>query len=272
MIWMYITNDVRLAKVAHAAGVQRIFVDWEVLGKKDRQGHLDTVQSDHTVEDAHRIRRSVPSAELMVRLNPLHSDTPDEVEAAISAGTDLVMLPMFRNSLEVIELAKMVDNRVGIVPLFETPESLDHVEEIARIASVPEIYVGLNDLHLALGMRFMFEPLADGMLEHLPAVTKSAGVRFGIGGIARAGEGLVSGEMVLGEHVRLGSHSVILSRTFFRPQEDSLEDPGVVFEMELLKLVEAEQYLLQRSPIDVERDCSKFRQMVDQVARSANNG
>ena len=37
---------------------------------------------------------------------------------------------------------------------------------------------------------------------------------FGFGGIARIGEGDLPSDNILGEHVRLGSTSVILSRTF----------------------------------------------------------
>ena len=37
---------------------------------------------------------------------------------------------------------------------------------------------------------------------------------FGFGGIARIGEGDLPSDNILGEHVRLGSQSVILSRTF----------------------------------------------------------
>ena len=38
--------------------------------------------------------------------------------------------------------------------------------------------------------------------------------KFGFGGIARIGEGDLPSDNILGEHVRLGSQSVILSRTF----------------------------------------------------------
>ena len=37
---------------------------------------------------------------------------------------------------------------------------------------------------------------------------------FGFGGIARIGDGMLPAEKILAEHIRLGSSSVILSRTF----------------------------------------------------------
>ncbi|MDQ7057301.1 MAG: aldolase/citrate lyase family protein [Ghiorsea sp.] len=263
MQYMYITNDPQLAKIIVQEGVQRIFIDWEVLGKQERQGHLDTVMSKHTYEDAVLMRKAVPEAELMVRLNPMHEGTAKEVEKAISAGADLLMLPMFYSVEEVRTLSEMVDGRVGIVPLFETPESLRCVESIAALPSIHEIYIGLNDLHLALGLDFMFEPLVSGMLDDASACAKKAGLRFGFGGVARADEGDVSGAMVLGEHLRLGSNSVILSRTFYRADEDK-ESAGQVFQRELKKLRNAEETLKMR---DKERQGEDFERFAGAVMK-----
>ena len=52
---MYITNRPEVANIAENAGVDRIFVDMEYIGKEKRQGGLDTVQSHHTVEDVKKI-------------------------------------------------------------------------------------------------------------------------------------------------------------------------------------------------------------------------
>jgi hypothetical protein len=48
---MYITNDPKVARIAADAGVDRIFVDMEVMGKAQRQGHMDSVKSFHTFAD-----------------------------------------------------------------------------------------------------------------------------------------------------------------------------------------------------------------------------
>ena len=264
--FMFITNDPRLAKVVHAAGVERIFVDWEVLGKKERQGHLDTVQSQHTLKDLVAVRKAVPGAELMTRLNPLHSGTAREVEAAIEAGSDLLMLPMFRTVEEVVELANLVGGRAGIVPLFETPESTPLVEEICALDNVTELYVGLNDLHLGLKMDFIFQPLAEGLLEDFARTVKDSGKRLGFGGVARAEEGDITGTMVLGEHLRLHSDSVILSRTFYRPQENV--DAEQVFVDGIRKLRDAERNLAQRSGVEIANDHRHFCAEVMRIAES----
>lgn len=68
---MYITNRPEIAQIAETAGVDRIFVDMEYIGKADRQGGMDTVQSHHTIEDVRALRAAIETAELLVRVNPI---------------------------------------------------------------------------------------------------------------------------------------------------------------------------------------------------------
>ncbi|MEO0386814.1 MAG: aldolase, partial [Pseudomonadota bacterium] len=100
------------------------------------------------------------------------------------------------------------------IPLLETAAGVALVAEILAGPRPAEVYFGLNDLSLDLGRDFMFEPLAEGMLDAPAALLCAAGVPFGLGGVARVGTGAVPAELVLGEHVRLGSDRVILSRGF----------------------------------------------------------
>ena len=56
---MYITNDPNVARIAADAGVDRIFIDMEVLGKAARRGGMDTVQSHHVLTDIARVRAAI---------------------------------------------------------------------------------------------------------------------------------------------------------------------------------------------------------------------
>ena len=57
---MYITNNPIVAGIAQDAGVDRIFLDMEYIGKAERQCGLDTVLCSHTIEDIAAVRiRSV---------------------------------------------------------------------------------------------------------------------------------------------------------------------------------------------------------------------
>ncbi len=258
---MFITNNPELAKRLNEAGVERIFVDWEVNGKLARQGHLDTVISGHTPEDAKLVRQAVPNAELLIRINPFYNGTEREIQQAIDIGADLIMLPMFRTYEEVQKTVEFINGRARFVPLFETVAGLECYKDIIELKGVYEIYVGLNDLHLELNHKFMFEPLVQGLLEDIAMDTKGKGLKFGFGGIARVNEGLISGSMVLSEHARLHSDIVILSRTFYRPDEENTQAYSI-FRDEIKLLRHEENIMINRTVDKVRADSVKFRNAV----------
>lgn len=217
---MYITNKPAVAKIAEQAGVDWIFLDMEFIGKDTRQGGLDTVQNHHTVKDVTNIKAAVKKAKVLVRVNPIHealSDYPsskDEIDATIKAGADIVMLPFFKTVEEVKQFISYVDGRAKTLLLMETVEAANLVDEILEVPGIDMIHLGLNDMHLELGMKFMFELLANGTVEKLGNKIKAKGIPFGFGGIATLDGGALPGSMVLKEHVRLGSSMVIVSRSF----------------------------------------------------------
>lgn len=255
-----ITNDAEFARRCDALEGLRLFVDLERIGKAQRQAGRNTFISIHEVDDVARIRDSLRRSRLMVRVNPLHEGSPAEVDAVLARGADLLMLPMFSTAAELARFAALVAGRAPIVPLLETAAALDCLDEWIVTPGLGEIYVGLNDLHISLGCRFMFEPLADGLVDRVAAAAKRQGLPFGFGGIARMSEGFVCGRDVLAEHLRLGSSSVILSRTFNRPED------ALTFEEAVAALRRAERELSTRDPQAVEADRSRVAAKVRQVA------
>ena len=217
---MYITNRPEIAEIAESFGVDRIFVDMEYIGKAERQCGMDTVQSHHTVEDIKNIKNTVSSADVMVRVNPIHnstesySSTETEIEQAVKAGADILMLPYFKTADEVKRFIDAVGGRARTLPLLETPEAVQNVDEILNIKGIDEIFIGLNDLSLGYGKKFMFELLSDGTVERLCNKFKQSGIPYGFGGIASIGKGMLPSEYVIKEHYRLGSTCAILSRSF----------------------------------------------------------
>ena len=217
---MYITNKPAVAKIAESVGVDWIFIDMEFIGKDSRQGGLDTVQNHHTVEDVKNIRKVITKAKLLVRVNPIHDSltgypsSKEEIKAVIEAGADIIMLPFFKTVKEVKQFIGFVGGRAKTCLLLETAEAAILIDEILKIPGIDMIHIGLNDLHLELGMKFMFQLLSDGVVEQLGNKIKAAGIPFGFGGIARLDSGILPGADVLKEHVRLGSSMVIVSRSF----------------------------------------------------------
>lgn len=217
---MYITKRPEVALIAEEAGVDWIFVDMEFIGKDSRQGGLDTVQNHHTVEDVAIIKAAVNKAEVLVRVNPIHETMGDypsseeEIDAAIKAGADIVMLPFFKTVAEVERFIRIVDGRAKVCLLVETPEAATLLKQIVAIPGIDMIHLGLNDMHLALGMKFMFELLADGSVDKWTSIIREAGIQYGFGGLASLNGGAVPGRMILKEHYRVGSQMVIVSRAF----------------------------------------------------------
>lgn len=217
---MYITNRPEVAQIAEAAGVDRIFVDMEYIGKQARQGGMDTVQSHHTIDDIKKIKNTVKKSEVMVRINPIHDATSEynsskeEIDAVVEAGADIIMLPYFKTAEEVAAFVKLVDGRAKTLPLVETPEAAEVIDDILKIQGIDEIFVGLNDMSLGYGKKFMFELLTDGTVEKLCLKFKLRGIPYGFGGIAALGKGMLPAEHIIKEHYRLGSTCVILSRSF----------------------------------------------------------
>ena len=229
---MYITNRPDIAQIAESSGVDRIFVDMEYIGKADRQGGLDSVQNHHTVEDVRNIKQAVQSAEVLVRVNPIHPASTEycsseqEIDDVIRAGADIIMLPYITDVSQVKEFLRLVGGRAKTMPLIETPKAVEQIDEILSLDGIDEIYIGLNDLSLGYHMKFMFELLANGTVEELCLKSKLHGIPYGFGGIASLGKGMLPSEYIIREHYRLGSTCAILSRSFCNV--DKVQHIGII--------------------------------------------
>lgn len=211
---MILVADPTSAAEAQNAGIDRIFYDLEFIGKAERQHGRNTVMSNNSIDDIPAVRRVVTTSELLVRTNPIHAYSKNEVDKAIEYGADILMLPMVIDHHDVEQYVEMVNGRAKVCIMIETAASMARLDKILSVKGVNEIFVGLNDLHISMGLRFMFELLSGGLVEYIANKCTNAGMPFGFGGIARIGEGDLPSDYILGEHVRLGSQSVILSRTF----------------------------------------------------------
>jgi len=234
---IFITNDPWRAQMAEQAGVDRVMIDLEIIGKSERQRNFDTLISRHSVSDVNRLRSVLNRALLMVRINPMHDYARDEIQACTAAGADILMLPMISHPAEARHFVQIVGGRSKTCLLLETGGALARLRDIVSVPGIDEVHIGLNDLHLALKLDFMFEVVSGGLIDYMAQTIRRRGLRFGIGGIARLGHGLVSPELILSEHVRLGSSQVILSRDYNRIFDECREELIVgVFRREIEEL------------------------------------
>ena len=241
MEFIFITNNPEMAAYAQKAGVERIMVDLEYIGKKERQGHLDTLISHHSLQDIKKVRKAIYRSKLMVRINPLYEGSKREIDEAISSGAEIIMLPMFKSTWEVEKFISLINNKAKNILLFETSQALVRVDDILKIGGIDEAYIGLNDLHLSMGLDFMFELLSGGIVEYLGNAFKKYNIRWGFGGIAKIGQGDLPAEYILAEHVRLNSQMVILSRTLHEKSQTVQDLKKANFIKEVQKLREKEE-------------------------------
>ena len=211
---MILAADPQSAIEAQNAGVDRIFYDLEWIGKAERQHGRNTVKSNNNIDNIPAVRKVLNKSELLVRTNPIHAYSKEEVEKAIAYGADVLMLPMVMDHHDVEQYVEMVAGRAKVCIMIETAAAMARLDKILAVPGVDELFIGLNDLHISMGLTFMFELLSDGLVEYIAQKCNKVGMPFGFGGIARIGEGDLPSDNILGEHVRLGSTSVILSRTF----------------------------------------------------------
>ncbi|MEL7568506.1 MAG: aldolase/citrate lyase family protein [Clostridiaceae bacterium] len=241
---MYITNNAEIAKIAEKSDVDWIFIDLEINGKEERQGHLDTVISHHNINDVKRIKNVLNRSVLLVRVNPIFDGSKAEIDKVIDDGADIVMLPFFKTKEEVATFVDIVGGRAKTCLLLETPEAVNNIDNILGLSGIDYIHIGLNDLHLGYGMKFMFELLADGTVEKICSKIKDKGIPYGFGGIAQLGQGDLPTEHVIAEHHRIGSSMAILSRSFCNVNKvESINEAEKVFDRGVSEIREFEEQL-----------------------------
>jgi 2-keto-3-deoxy-L-rhamnonate aldolase RhmA len=216
MIFSLITNAPDLAKAAESAGIHRIMIDLEVHGKAKRQAGKNLFLSSHRLADVALIKQSTVTANLVVRINPLHEKSGEEIDQVIQAGADYIMLPFFRDGAQVVKFQALVADRVDSILLFETGEAVAKLDEILKLSSCDEIHIGLNDLSLSLGRSNIFDLFLDGTIESIASILRSHGKPFGIGGVGalRRMDLPVSPLVFFMEQIRLGASRGWLGRSF----------------------------------------------------------
>jgi len=268
---LYITNNTKIAQIAQKAGVDWIFVDLEIKGKKERQKGRNTVISAHTIEDVKKLRKVINNSKLLVRINSIGDWSKEEINRVIKAGADIIMLPYFKTKEEVEKFINLVDKKVETCILVETMEAVENIDKILQVKGINYIHIGLNDIHIQRKTHFMFEFLADGYIDILAEKIKNKNIPFGFGGVAHMQSDLLPlARDIIAEHYRVGSTGVILSRSFIQYQKG--QDINE-FEREFIKKVQElrevekklqnqDKYFFERNKEIVKQDIYKVRDII----------
>ena len=266
---MYITNDPEVALIAEKYGVDRIWIDLETLGKEERQKDMDTVKSEHTIEDIEKIKPLLSTSQMLVRVNPWNERSVEEINDVVNAGADIIILPMWKDVDTVKNFLNCIDGRTKTTLLLETKEAVECIDEVLDLGGFDEIHIGLNDLHLSYGMTFMFELLADGTVDRLCSKFKEKGILYGFGGIAKLGAGLLPSEDVIMEHYRIGSTRAILSRSFCNANSiGDINEIDRLFSKNMKVIKEYEEQLINISDVELEKNRENIKKIVKKIVKS----
>ncbi len=268
---MYITNNPEIAEIAENAGVDRIFIDLETLGKEERQHNMDTVKSFHCTSDIGKVKTVLTKAELLVRINKIYPGSENEINKVIEQGADVVMLPYFKTVEEVKRFLDIIAGRVKTTLLLETPEAVELLDEILGLDGIDEVHIGLNDLHLGYHRKFMFELLADGTVEKICSKLKLSNKKYGFGGIAALGGGALPAERIIMEHYRLDSTMAILSRSFCNTEKiTECKEIQQIFEKGIAEIRKFEQEVFEKKKLGkkeyFEQNQREIKRIVDEIA------
>ena len=236
--YIAITNNLDKASTLSSCGIQQIMIDTEILGKKERQGHKDTVISDHQLIDVLKLKQQDLAVEIICRINPYNENTSKEVDLAINYGADFIMMPMINSFDNYKAVVNLIGSRAEVLPLIETPYSFFKVHEIIGYSRLKQIHFGLNDLCISLGMLNLFEVLLSKTFQNTVSSIRNKSIKLGIGGIGDPQvTQRVDPTLLLNTYLRCGANSVILSRNFFSSSydQDYITRSLKIFEETLVK-------------------------------------
>lgn len=210
------TDRLDIAQAGDAAGIERIGVDLEHLGKTERQAGRGTWISPHTVDDLRAVTSALTRARGFARLNPVHAGSDTEIDAALAAGARVLMVPMVRSAAQAADFTGLVNGRAVTVVLVEHRDAVEQIDAIASLAGVDEIHIGVNDLSLSLGLDKRWAVLTGTLMRDVADCVRRASRPFGFGGIGLPGDSTlpVPSELIYAEHARLGATRALLSRSF----------------------------------------------------------
>ncbi|MBX7150014.1 hypothetical protein K1X84_00140 [bacterium] len=249
-LWLFYHN-LPFALAALQAGVTGLIVDWENQNKKSRQNGFDTQINHHTYDDLVKLRKE-SNHPIICRINGVDSNTPDEIEKALDAGANEILVPMVRSQREIDLVITYVRERCGVGIMIETCDAITILKDLAELP-LSRAYVGLNDLRidrirLGLPSANLFSPFADGTVDHVRRFFKGT---FGLAGLTLPEKGTpIPCRLLMSEMARLRCKFSFLRRSFIADvQQDLL--PGCVkhIRQSLQELFHSDQSVLEANRI-----------------------
>lgn len=201
-----------LSQELDEAEVTGFVIDWEHLGKEDRQYMYDTQINLHTKKDL-SLLREITKRRIICRTNAPEFLTGKEISEAIDGGADEILIPMIRNQQEVESILEMTKGRIPVGIMIETREAVKSLGDFKQFA-LSRSYVGLNDLSIDRNTSSIFQPLTDGLLDE---IRKKITIPFGFGGLTHPKLGSpLPCEVLISQMLLHNASFTFLRRSFYR--------------------------------------------------------
>lgn len=250
------TTKLTLARKAQEAGIFSIIVDWERMGKKERQaGHDFEINAD-TAEDVSRLATHL-DIPVTVRINPLGPHTEEEIDRALAAGAQVLMLPQAKDASDVAAFLELVGDRAKTLVQIETQPMVERCPNLLEL-EWDFGHIGLNDLRISRNSSWLWEPVYDGTVQRVCRTLKERTVGFG-GGTIVGGGAPIRFIHLLREMARLDCGMCILRRTF------KSEIEGRNIEAELHAFFAKLKAIKARTPSTVKADHQRLQEVLQRV-------
>lgn len=206
------------ASRAAAAGIDRIGVDLESIGKQKRQEGLNSRVSSHSMEDLINVREAIGEHPLFVRLNGIHDGSAQEIETVLGIGASHIMLPYFHTVDEAERFADIVAGRATTTLLVETGAAAYYIEDLVKVPGIDEIHIGLTDFKISLKIPSRFETLTNWMMDRMAEIVNDAGVPFHVGGVTGLRDPAmpIPGALVAAQYPRIRATGALVTRAFIQ--------------------------------------------------------
>ena len=210
---MLFESTMKGAQVMMPSGVRLFIIDWEYLGKHDRQSGFDTEITPVGSFELADVSK-LDGASVWCRINRHGPQMRDEIQLAISSGAKGIFLPMVTHPDEVEDFLCAIDNRCESGILVETTPALACAKTLASLP-LGRVYFGLNDFAISRGGGSIFRAVLDGSVER--AREAFADTPFGFGGVTAVDSGSpVPCARLIEEMARLKCQFSFLRRSFRR--------------------------------------------------------
>ncbi|MBC7512283.1 hypothetical protein H7142_01315 [Candidatus Saccharibacteria bacterium] len=210
---IYFTSDPVKGKRILESGANSLLLDCETSGKTARQQGFDTEINSNDPSQIKELRRVNPTAHIMCRVsNPEDPTVENQINTAINAGSNTIVLPITETALQIQRINKIIDGRANLIIMIETQIGVDNFAYMAKKSSFDAVYIGLNDLSISRGGKPIFEPLKDGTVEYIISTTSKP---VGVGGVTDPSYGHpVKSAEIIKLYADLGVKFTVLRRSF----------------------------------------------------------